>query len=88
VLLVVGGAAIGWLPGPGGFVAILGLGILATRFRFLARALDWSELRLIAIWRHAWTRRSAPGRVMVVAVALLIAAGVVYAASRLLLDGM
>lgn len=86
ILLVVGGAAIGWLPGPGGFVAVLGLGILATRFRFLARALDWTELRLIGLWRHAWTRRSTPGRVVVVAVALVIVGGVAYAASRILLS--
>jgi hypothetical protein len=82
VLLVLAGLAIGWLPGPGGFIAVLGLGLLATRFRFLARALDASEVRLLAVWGHAWTRRSAAGRTLVVLGAAVVAAGVLYAAAH------
>ena len=43
--LLVGGLAVGWLPGPGGFLAIIGAGLLGTEWRPLARALDWLEVR-------------------------------------------
>lgn len=52
LLLIVGGVAIGWLPGPGGFIAIFGLAIVAMEFRFMAVILD----RLERIGRNAWAR--------------------------------
>jgi hypothetical protein len=55
---------------------------LALRFRFIASVLDWSEQRLLALWQHAWIRRSIPGRALVLAAA--VAAGVMHAASRLM----
>jgi hypothetical protein len=57
---------------------------LALRFRFIASVLDWSEQRLLALWQHAWIRRSIPGRALVLAAAVAFAAGVMHAASRLL----
>jgi len=51
IALVVLGAGVGWLPGPGGFVAILGLALLAQEFRPLASALDWVERKLIDLWK-------------------------------------
>lgn len=51
IALVVLGAGVGWLPGPGGFVAILGLALLAQEFRPLASALDWIERQLVALWK-------------------------------------
>jgi hypothetical protein len=50
ILLIAGGAAIGWLPGPGGFIAIFGLAIVAMEFRFMAVILD----RLERLGRNAW----------------------------------
>lgn len=50
VLLIGGGAAIGWLPGPGGFIAIFGLAIVAMEFRSVAVILD----RLERLARDAW----------------------------------
>ena len=41
--LIVIGLAIGWLPGPGGFVAIIGLILLVKEIRPLAAAMDWCE---------------------------------------------
>jgi hypothetical protein len=55
LLLVGGGLAIGWLPGPGGFIAIFGLAIIAMEFRFMAVALDRTERLVRDAW--AWLRR-------------------------------
>jgi hypothetical protein len=65
---------IGWLPGPGGFLSIVGLALLATEMRPLARLLDRIELFL-----RKWLQRfGAPGptakRVLVVAGAVLAVA--------------
>jgi hypothetical protein len=46
------GLAVGWLPGPGGFVAILGLGLLATVWRPLAKLLDQTELGARKLWHR------------------------------------
>jgi hypothetical protein len=47
--LVFGGLAIGWLPGPGGFIALIGGALLAAEFLPIAKALDWAERRIRAI---------------------------------------
>jgi len=81
--LAIGGASIGWLPGPGGFVAIFGLALLAQEFRPMARALDWIEPKLHALWSwlvRTWRRLSGVGRVMVATTILLTSASVGYAA--------
>ncbi len=65
-VLIAGGLAIGWLPGPGGFIAVFGLAIIAMEFRVMAVSLDWLE----RIGRDAWARlrgkkkpaRAASGR--------------------------
>lgn len=85
VILVLAGIAIGWVPGPGGFIGIFGVALLATQFRWLAKLLDWTELRLRALWRVAWERRSVLARVLIVVAAAAIAAGAAYAVWRLLL---
>lgn len=46
IALIVVGLSIGWLPGPGGFLAILGLALLAQEIPLIADALDWIELRV------------------------------------------
>jgi hypothetical protein len=50
IVLIGGGVAIGWLPGPGGFIAVFGLAILAMEFRFMAVILD----RMERLGREAW----------------------------------
>ena len=52
LLLIGGGLAIGWLPGPGGFIAIFGLAIVAMEFRVVAVTLD----RLEQFARDTWDR--------------------------------
>ena len=83
LLLIVGGASIGWLPGPGGFVALFGIALLATELEFLARWMDWLELRARSLWHALWTRRSTPARAAEITVAAVLAAGAVYGAAVL-----
>ena len=64
VVLGVGGLAIGWLPGPGGFVAVIGAAMLGVEWLPIAKALDWTEMRARDAWRflarhiHRGRRRS------------------------------
>ncbi len=50
-LLVIGGLAIGWLPGPGGFIAIIGLAMLSREVPGIACALDFCEVVIRGILR-------------------------------------
>ena len=86
IVLVVGGLAIGWLPGPGGFIGVLGVALLATEWYFLAKLLDHLEIWLRQVRRIAWGERSAPVRVVVILVALSAAAGAAYTAGLILID--
>ena len=88
LVLVIGGASIGWLPGPGGFVAIFGLALLAQEFRPLAALLDWVEPKLHTVWKSIvrfWRRMSAARRVALALVIVLTSVSVGYAAYTLLL---
>jgi hypothetical protein len=51
VLLLLGGLAIGWLPGPGGFIGIIGAALLGSESRRVAKLLDRIELGLRGAWR-------------------------------------
>ena len=44
VALVVIGVSIGWLPGPGGFLAFIGLALIAKEVPWIADVLDGFEL--------------------------------------------
>ena len=50
LVLIGGGLAIGWLPGPGGLIAVFGLAIVAMEFRVMAVILD----RVERLGRDAW----------------------------------
>ena len=63
-VLVVGGLAIGWLPGPGGFIAIIGLALLGVEWLPIAKLLDSCERRLGDAWRYV-RRRLGPPRARV-----------------------
>jgi hypothetical protein len=85
--LTIGGASIGWLPGPGGFVAILGLALLAQEFRPMAAVLDWCEVKLRTLWQwcvRAWKRMSGAVRLAVTMTALATSVSLVIAAYALL----
>jgi hypothetical protein len=85
--LVVAGLLIGWLPGPGGFIAIIGLALLAQEFRLIATVLDWLELFLLRACQRSvrfWVHCPAFARVELVVVALIAAAGVGYVVYRMI----
>jgi hypothetical protein len=54
--LLLGGLAIGWLPGPGGFVAVIGAALLGVEWLSVARLLDAIERRLRKAWQFARRR--------------------------------
>jgi hypothetical protein len=88
LLLVIAGASIGWLPGPGGFIAIIGLALLAQEFRPMAVVMDWIEPKLHAIWNwlvKIWRRMSSTSRVAVAMTLALTSATAGYAAYSILL---
>lgn len=86
IALVAGGIAIGWLPGPGGFIAIFGFALLAQEFRPLAAAMDWGEI----IVRKAWARfKELPtlAKAGAYVLSLCAGAGILYFAYDLIRSG-
>jgi hypothetical protein len=64
IILLLGGLAIGWLPGPGGFIGIIGAALLGAESLRVAKFLDRMELKIRAAWRflrHRVFRRPQPG---------------------------
>jgi hypothetical protein len=50
-ILLLGGLAIGWLPGPGGFIGIFGAALVGAESLRIAKLMDRMELRLRGAWR-------------------------------------
>jgi hypothetical protein len=73
--LIVIGLAIGWLPGPGGFLSIVGLALLGTELRPLARLLDKTELLIRSVIERVRPPGPTAKRVLVVAVTIFTVAG-------------
>lgn len=77
IVLIVGGAAIGWLPGPGGFIAILGVALVAQELYPAAWAADRGEILLRDVW--SWFLSLAlAAKAGVVAAGLALTAGALY----------
>jgi hypothetical protein len=89
LVLAVGSLLLGVLPGPGMLTFFLGLGMIAGEFGPAARLLDWAEVgaRGVARWGGGIWRSSAAGKVMVVSVAAICAAAILYVAYLLLFGG-
>jgi hypothetical protein len=63
IILLLGGLAIGWLPGPGGFIGVIGAALLGAESLRVAKLLDRAELKLRGAWRflrHRVFRRPQP----------------------------
>lgn len=63
VILVLLGIGIGWLPGPGGFLALIGFALLALEIPRIADVLDSMETngrRLIATCMRRWRKSDSP----------------------------
>jgi hypothetical protein len=89
VLLLGGGLVIGWLPGPGGFVAVLGAMLIATEWYPLARLLDGIEVparRSMRAFALLYERSSTPRRVIIALAFVGLTAGVSYLVVGALMD--
>ncbi len=88
-IIAVGSLLLGVLPGPGTLTFFLGLGMIAGEFRPVACLLDWAEVGVRKLARRVgdiW-RSSAAGKVLVVSVAAICVAAVLYVAYLLLFGG-
>jgi uncharacterized protein (TIGR02611 family) len=73
-------------PGPGWAIIFMGGGLMAQESKTAAKMLDWTELRLRAVVEWAlgmWKRASAPARVGIVTLALVLASSALFVAYRL-----
>jgi hypothetical protein len=86
VTLIATGLAIGWLPGPGGFLAILGAALLCAESGPLATTLDRGEIGLWKAWGPAWKHRALSARSIVVLGTASAAVVTAYAAVLILFD--
>jgi hypothetical protein len=89
LILAVGSLAFGVLPGPGMLTFFLGVGMIAGEFGPVARLLDWSEVRARGLgrWVGGIWRSSAAGKVLVISVAAICFAVVLWVAYLLLMAG-
>jgi len=81
VVLLMIGAILLFIPGPGIPFIIIGVGILGEQFRVVASALDSFELQLRKLKTRAvvwWRQASIPGRGAVALLAAVAMAGVGY----------
>jgi hypothetical protein len=73
------GIVLFFLPGPGVFFVLLGAGLIAQRSLTVARALDWTEIRvrkLLARSRGVWRQFSAVVKIFLVGSTVAAAAAV------------
>ena len=89
LIIAIGSLLLGVLPGPGTLTFFIGLGMIAGEFRPIARLLDWAEVRVrkLAHWVRGIWRTSAAGKALVVSVAAVCVAAVLYGAYLLLFSG-
>jgi hypothetical protein len=90
IALILAGVIFCLIPGPG--LPLLGLGaaLLADISLPVARALDWLELRIRALWerlRRFWNRASIAAKSGVIVVGLLLVTAAGYGMFRLMTDG-
>lgn len=90
IAISLGGLFLVPAPGPGWIITFLGLGLLGSEFAPLARALDWTELKLrgVAGWaKGVWDRSSIVVKALLVLVGLLVVAALGYGTYQLLVGG-
>lgn len=89
LIIAVGSLLFGVLPGPGVLTFFLGLGMIAGEFGPVAHLLDWAEVRVrkLGRWVKGTWRSSAAGKVLVISVAAICLAVILYVAYLLLFSG-
>jgi uncharacterized protein (TIGR02611 family) len=87
LVLAVGSAVFGVLPGPGTLTFLLGLALIAGEFRPAARLLDWAEVRVrqfVRWFKRVWRGASPAGKALISLFILALALTLAYAGYRLL----
>ncbi|MBA2441187.1 MAG: PGPGW domain-containing protein [Rubrobacter sp.] len=89
ILVVLVGLLFLATPGPGWLTLFLGFGILASEFRYIARFMDWAELkaRTLLRWLLKLWRNSAAARALMSLLALAAMAAAAYATYQLFYGG-
>lgn len=85
IALLIAGAILMVIPGPGIPVLLVGGGLLAREFKWAATALDWLEERLTKVVRwlkRQWRQAPVPLRVVVVVFVAFVASASAYGAYR------
>jgi hypothetical protein len=80
-VLVIVSAFFGWAPGPGLITFFLGLGMVAGELLFVARFLDWTEVRVRKLAHPAvdvWKRSSPVVKALIVLAVLACVAALGY----------
>ncbi len=87
VIVAVGSLVLGVLPGPQSLTFLVGVGMIASEVRPVARLLDWAEVRArkFGRWVGGIWRSSAAGKLLVISVVAICVAAVLYVAYLLLL---
>jgi len=87
LVLALGSAIFGILPGPGTLTFFIGLGMNAGEFKPVARLLDWAEVRarrFVRWFKRVWHDAGPVGKALISLVIFAIALAVLYVAYRLL----
>jgi hypothetical protein len=89
LIIALGSLAFGVLPGPGTVTFFVGLGMIAGEFCPVARLLDWTEVRAreFGRWVEGIWSSSAAGKALVVSVAAICGAAILWVAYLLLFAG-
>lgn len=90
VVVAIGSLALAPLPGPGWGTFFVGLGMIAGESLYVAKLLDNTELEareLAVLAREIWTNSSITAQLVILLVALVCVAALVYAAYYLLFGG-
>ena len=80
-VLVIVSAFFGWAPGPGLLTFFLGLGLIAGELLFIARFLDWAEIRMRKLAHpviDVWKRSSPAVKALIVLAVLVFVAALGY----------
>jgi hypothetical protein len=88
-IVAVGSVVLGVLPGPQTLTFLVGVGMIASELRPVARLLDWAEVRAreFGRWVGGIWRTSAAGKVLVISVAAICLGAFLWVAYLLLLAG-
>lgn len=88
MLLIAVGLFFLFIPGPGLLILLLGASLIAQESLLVARALDWTEIRLrkLLIWSlRAWRRSSPALKILLVVLALVVVGAMGFGAFKFLL---